>query len=55
MQSVAVTRGIQALPDMYALGPHGLCLICMPDCPREDSRAYISGKALMPVLQLLHI
>ena len=35
---LAVTRGIRALPDMYAL------------C----SRAYISGKALVPVLQLLH-
>ena len=34
---LAVTQGIRALPEMYTLHP----------------RAYISGKALMPMLQLL--
>ena len=32
------------LPDMYALSPRALGL-----------RAYISGKSLVPMLQLLHV
>ena len=35
---------IRDLPDMYALGPAALGL-----------RAYISGKSLMAMLQLIHI
>ena len=40
---LAVTRGIRALSDMYTLGPAAL----------GQSGIYISGKALMPMLQLL--
>ena len=35
--------GVRDLPDMYALGPAALRL-----------QAYISGKSVVPMLQLLH-
>ena len=44
---LAVTWGIWALPDM-----HTLCLRAARAC---SPWAYISGKALMPVLQLLRV
>ena len=38
------------LPDMYARGPQARV------CPRAAGpRAYISGKSLVPMLQLLHV
>ena len=39
MLHISCNIGTRDLPDMYALGP----------------RAYISGKSLLPMLQLLHV
>ena len=44
MLHISCNIGTRDLPDMYALGPAALGL-----------RAYISGKSLVPMLQLLHV